>query len=256
MSSELEQHSPNRPHSIDLTLELERELDNEASPPNSPGVSNRPQSLDASVLASIVTQLRFSLEEVTKERDGLVELLDKSTRKQADLQDNLQLMTDRSSSLEDQLSAAQDKHREDEEAISMLRAKVEESRFVSLLSILDYKLTGLFTDVALCGCKLRAEGNPSSPSTLHERHLLSECRSYPHFLSHPTQTPTAVTEDSHHNPMQVSTLPTPASSARFLHQSLNPPLQIIIASRCLLIPTDPHHRQNKKQRSLPRKWTV
>lgn len=132
MSSELEQHSPSRTHSIDLSMQLERELDNEASPPVSPtGDTNRPQSLDSSVLASIVTQLRFSLDEVTKERDGLVQLLDESTRKQADLQDNLHIVTERSSTLEVQLSAAQDKHREDEEAISMLRAKVEESRFVS-----------------------------------------------------------------------------------------------------------------------------
>jgi len=52
-----EQYNPNRPHSIDLTLELERQLDNESLPPNSPR-NARPQSLDTHVLASIVTQLR------------------------------------------------------------------------------------------------------------------------------------------------------------------------------------------------------
>jgi chromosome segregation ATPase len=151
MVSELDAHtftsSSNRPHSIDLTLELERELDNE-SQPSSPvrqdSTNDRPQSLDGNVLASIVTQLRISLENVTRERDDLLLDLDQAAQKQADLSHSLQLVTDRSSQLEEQLSAAQAKNKEDEEAISMLRAKVEESRSVATffsLSAVSWKLT-------------------------------------------------------------------------------------------------------------------
>ena len=133
MNFDLEQPpaSPTDLHSIDLSLELERQLDNESLPPTSPRSNFRPPSLDAGVLVSIITQLRLSLAEITKERDDLLQLLDQTTQSQADLKDNLQLVTDRSSSLEEQLSAAQDKHKEDDEAIAMLRAKVEESRFVT-----------------------------------------------------------------------------------------------------------------------------
>lgn len=140
MNSEEQPGSPHRPHSIDLTLELERELDNESLPPTSPQASNRPQSLDSSVLASIVTQLRFSLDEVTKERDALVHLLEQSTSKHADLQDSLHFATDRATSLEEKLSVAHDKHKEDEEAISMLRTKVEESRLVTTFANFEPKL--------------------------------------------------------------------------------------------------------------------
>jgi hypothetical protein len=43
---------------------------------------DKPQSLDATVLAFMVTQLRFSLAEVMKERDDLAHLLDEATHKQ------------------------------------------------------------------------------------------------------------------------------------------------------------------------------
>jgi chromosome segregation ATPase len=121
-----------RPHSIDLTLELEHQLDSE-SLPNSPAFdrnSFKHQSLDPHVLASIVTQLRTSLAEVTKERDHILQAFEEATQKQALLQENLQIVTDRSTKLEEQLSVAQDKHKDDEEAIAMLRTKVEESRSV------------------------------------------------------------------------------------------------------------------------------
>ena len=123
-----------RPHSIDLSLELEHQLNTE-SLPNSPAPdrnSFKRQSLDPHVLASIVTQLRISLAEVTKERDDLLQASEEATQKQVILQENLQIVTDRSTRLEEQLSVAQDKHREDEEAITMLRTKVEESRSVHL----------------------------------------------------------------------------------------------------------------------------
>ena len=48
-----------RPMSIDLSLELERQLEAE-SLPNSPNPP-RPQSLDVNVLVNLVTQLRLSL---------------------------------------------------------------------------------------------------------------------------------------------------------------------------------------------------
>lgn len=121
-------------HSIDLTLELEHQLDSE-SLPTSPAYeqnSFKRQSLDPHVLASIITQLRHSLAEVTKERDGLLQAFEEATQKQAFLQENLQIITDRSTELEEQLSVAQDKHKDDEEAITMLRTKVEESRSVYL----------------------------------------------------------------------------------------------------------------------------
>lgn len=123
-----------RPYSIDLTLELEHQLNSE-SLPNSPVhdlKSFKRQSLDPHVLASIVTQLRISLAEVTKERDDLLQACDEATQKQAVLQENLQIVTDRSTGLEEQLSVAHEKHKDDEEAISMLRTKVEESRLVHL----------------------------------------------------------------------------------------------------------------------------
>jgi hypothetical protein len=123
-----------RPHSIDLSLELEHQLDFE-SLPNSPSYdrnSFKRQSLDPHVLAIIITQLRTSLAEVTKERDDLLHAWEESTQKQALLQENLQIVTDRSTKLEEQLSVAQDKHKDDDEAIAMLRTKVEESRSVRL----------------------------------------------------------------------------------------------------------------------------
>jgi len=125
-----------RPHSIDLSLELEHQLDCE-SLPNSPAAgreSFKYQSLDPHVLATIVTQLRISLAEVTKERDDLLHACGEAAQKQALLQENLQVVTERSAKLEEQLSAAQDKHKDDEEAISMLRTKVEESRSVQRYS--------------------------------------------------------------------------------------------------------------------------
>lgn len=117
-----------------MTLELEHQLDSE-SLPNSPAHdrnSFKHQPFDPHVLASIITQLRTSVAEVTKERDVLLQAFEEATQKQAVLQENLQIVTDRSAKLEEQLSAAQDKHKDDEEAIAMLRTKVEESRSVHL----------------------------------------------------------------------------------------------------------------------------
>ncbi|KAI0820378.1 hypothetical protein BC628DRAFT_1330594 [Trametes gibbosa] len=116
----------NRPTSIDLTLELERELDNE-SLPNSPNPP-RPQSLDTHVLASIVTQLRLSLEEVTKDRDTLVEQVAEARTREGGLKEALDHVTDKCIRMESDLENAASQRKEDEETISMLRTKVEESR--------------------------------------------------------------------------------------------------------------------------------
>ena len=131
-----EDYSPitTRPHSIDLSLELEHQLNTE-SLPNSPAHdvnSFKRQSLDPHVLASIITQLRHSLEQVTRERDDLLLACGEAAKKQVQLQENMQIVTERSAELEEQLSAANDQHKEDEEAIAMLRSKVEESRSVHL----------------------------------------------------------------------------------------------------------------------------
>ncbi|KAI0331514.1 hypothetical protein GY45DRAFT_1322328 [Cubamyces sp. BRFM 1775] len=121
------QSDTTRPTSIDLTLELERELDNESLPPNSPNPP-RPQSLDTNVLASLVTQLRLSLAEVTKERDTLSEQLAEAQTREQGLKETLQHVTEKCIRFETDLEAAENQHKEDEETISMLRTKVEESR--------------------------------------------------------------------------------------------------------------------------------
>ncbi|KAI0641850.1 hypothetical protein C8Q79DRAFT_918225 [Trametes meyenii] len=120
-------HDSNRPTSIDLTLELERELDNESLPPTSPNPP-RPQSLDPHVLASIVTQLRLSLADVTRERDALKDQLAQVQARDAGLHETLQHVTDKCIRVETDLENAANQRKEDEETISMLRSKVEESR--------------------------------------------------------------------------------------------------------------------------------
>ena len=70
-----------RAHSIDLSLELERQLDNESLPPPSPR-DDRPQSLDPQVLSAIIINLRTSLAEAQSERDALSAALQASRRKE------------------------------------------------------------------------------------------------------------------------------------------------------------------------------
>ncbi|KAE9393472.1 hypothetical protein BT96DRAFT_829245 [Gymnopus androsaceus JB14] len=129
-----------RPFSIDLSLELERQLDMESLPPtpahnasmqtqqSAPVISQLRDSLDPDVLAHIISQLRRSLTDMTKERDDLVNLLSSAHSREAELQDALQHMTDKATNMEDDLMEARRKNKDDEEAISLLRTKVEESR--------------------------------------------------------------------------------------------------------------------------------
>jgi hypothetical protein len=108
-------HDTKRPYSIDLTLELERQLEDESLPSTPAG------KLDPQVLASIVMS-------VTEERDKLLKLLSEADTREAQLRDSLQLRTEKCIKLEDELEEARTKMKDDEDAITMLRTKVEESR--------------------------------------------------------------------------------------------------------------------------------
>lgn len=116
-----------RPYSFDLTLE--QQLDNESLPPLSPSaVVDRPQSVDTHVLASIITQLRTSLTEVTRDRDELAKSLAEFRAREADVKDAIANMSEKCSNMQDHLDKANDRIKEDENTISILRGKVEESR--------------------------------------------------------------------------------------------------------------------------------
>jgi len=137
-----EQPGGHKHFSIDLSLELERQLELEgSSPPTTPSVSGsshsrsnphvhqpNPDTLDPQILVHIITGLRKTVEDLTKERDDLIKLFESSTTREATLQDTLALMTEKATDYEEELSAAKKKMKEDEEAISLLRNKVEESR--------------------------------------------------------------------------------------------------------------------------------
>ena len=140
----------NRPASIDLSLELERQLEAE-SLPNSPNPP-RPQSLDPHGLASIVTQLRFSLAEVTKERDALVDKVSEAQTREEGMRETLEHVTEKCIRMENDLEVAANQRKEDEETIAMLRSKVEESRYVSACSFLRAHTTipALFADGRDC----------------------------------------------------------------------------------------------------------
>ena len=133
MSADSQQHQANsrssERFSIDLSLELEQQLEHMESPSHpDPDSTSKRESLDPHVLAHIIMQLRHSLAEMTKERDELVKALSSALSKEAQLNDALQLMTDKATGMEEELAEAKKKVKEDEEAISMLRSKVEESR--------------------------------------------------------------------------------------------------------------------------------
>ena len=141
-SAEVQPVNAKKHFSIDLSLELERQL-NMDSPPITPAhypvtatedLEHRHEALDPEVLAHLVSQLRHSLGEMTKERDGLAKMLAESHTKQASLNDALQHMTEKVTDLGEQLDESRKKSKDDEEAITLLRAKVEESRHVSSLS--------------------------------------------------------------------------------------------------------------------------
>ena len=115
-----------RPTSIDLSLELERQLEAESLPssPNPP----RPQSLDVHVLTSLVTQLQHKLSKSNEERDVLVERLTAAEAREQGMRETLDNVANKCLNLETALEEAASQHKEDEETIAMLRTKVEESR--------------------------------------------------------------------------------------------------------------------------------
>ncbi|KAJ7281862.1 hypothetical protein C8J57DRAFT_1463912 [Mycena rebaudengoi] len=133
----------NRHYSIDLSLELERQLDMESLPPtpapprDPPTPQPHPQSLqmplqmpdiDPHVLAHIIGELRHQLTDLSRERDDLLALLSAAHTKEAELKDALQHITDKAMDMDEALSEARRKTKDDEEAIKLLRTKVEESR--------------------------------------------------------------------------------------------------------------------------------
>ncbi|KAG1746750.1 uncharacterized protein EDB91DRAFT_1219873 [Suillus paluster] len=123
---EQEQHDPSRPYSIDLSLELERQLNNESNP-TSPA-DGRPRSLDPHVLASIITQLRLSVADLTRERDELSKTVVEVRARETETTDTLGDMTEKCSKMQEELDNAHAKIKDDEDTISILRTKVEESR--------------------------------------------------------------------------------------------------------------------------------
>jgi hypothetical protein len=142
-SADASSSAAKRHFSIDLSLELERQLDMESYPPTpthhaerhsrqngSSGIPKH-ESLDPHVLAHIIKQLQQSLSDVTKDRDELLEMMALSHSHEAEMKDALQHMTDKATTTEIELSDARRKMKDDEDAISMLRTKVEESRFVN-----------------------------------------------------------------------------------------------------------------------------
>ncbi len=133
---QMHEEARNRPSSIDLSLELERQLEID-SLPNSPDVPNtrfsdRPQSLDPHVLASIVTQLRLSLTEVSRERDALAHTLAEVQERELNLKDALHTVSERCVQLEQDLTIVTEKSKEETDAVTMLRGKLEDSRYVTI----------------------------------------------------------------------------------------------------------------------------
>ena len=131
--------------SIDLSLELERQLEHMESPPITPAhdltageTRQKHEALDPEILAHIVMQLRHSLLEVTKERDELVKMLATANAEEASAKDALQLMTDKATQMDEELKETRKQVKEHEEAIVCLRAKVEESRLVKVVSLVAF----------------------------------------------------------------------------------------------------------------------
>ncbi|KAH9967348.1 hypothetical protein BC827DRAFT_1335957 [Russula dissimulans] len=125
---ELREHDPTRPHSFDLTLELERQLEAESLPTSPARHEGRPQSLDTHVLASLVTSLRINVAELTKERDELSAALNVACGREADLASEVRQLKEAQAESDSELATLRQKAREDEESIVLLRSKVEESR--------------------------------------------------------------------------------------------------------------------------------
>ncbi len=122
--------------SIDMALELERQLHSEqddddagnASSVNQPGLLNVDTSPDPLILAGIITNLRHELAEVVAERDSLSKTASDAKQRDSELRDALAMVTGKASAMEDELTVLKLKNTADEETIAVLRSKVDESR--------------------------------------------------------------------------------------------------------------------------------
>lgn len=128
ISHESHECDPTRPHSFDLTLELERQLEAESLPTSPERPERRPQSLDTHVLASLVTSLRVNIAELTKERDELSASLKDAHEREEDLTSEVRQLKEAQADRDTELATLRQKVRDDEESIVLLRSKVEESR--------------------------------------------------------------------------------------------------------------------------------
>ncbi|KAI0091796.1 hypothetical protein BDY19DRAFT_885524 [Irpex rosettiformis] len=161
----MHEEARNRPSSIDLSLELERQLEID-SLPNTPDVSQtrfteRPQSLDPHVLASIVTQLRLSLAEVSKERDDFSQTLSEVQEREANLKDALHTVSERCLKLEQDLAVVTEKRQEEADAVTMLRGKLEDSRRALMRLQTENRRASMTLDLSRAGPS-SFQGPPSS----------------------------------------------------------------------------------------------
>jgi chromosome segregation ATPase len=150
---QMHEYDPTRPHSFDLTLELERQLDAESLPSSPARHEGRPQSLDAHVLASLVTSLRVNVAELTKERDELSAALKVAHGREADLSTEVRQLRESQVERDTELETLRQRTRDDEESIVLLRSKVEESRWVFDPLDLNTCSSCPRPGVASCDCK-------------------------------------------------------------------------------------------------------
>jgi len=108
--------------SIDLSLELERELDALES------TASDPLPLDPEVLSSLVSQLRRSVAELSLTRDDLVRSLGDARSRNAELRHSLDQAEEREKELQRKVDKLEEQTTADRDTINLLRQKVEESR--------------------------------------------------------------------------------------------------------------------------------
>jgi len=72
----------------------------------------------------------MSVADVTRERDELSQTIVELRSREAETADTLGHMTEKCSKMQEELDNAHTKIKDDEDTISILRTKVEESRFV------------------------------------------------------------------------------------------------------------------------------
>ncbi|KAI5122502.1 hypothetical protein M0805_001410 [Coniferiporia weirii] len=233
LAQRIQQHtaSPGRPSSIDMALNLERQLDAEHEEheheegafhgqDHQHGQGARPVSLDPLVLSSIVENLRAELARVAQERDALADALSSAPSREAELREALALLTERCTSLEQELERFRRKSQDDDDAINMLRTKVEESRRglmrlqteskrMSQMSV-DTGRANMFFGAAPTSSK-RASFTPltgSGAARIHSHRRISSV-SEPSFMGVDDDTASMITSPATH----VFSLPEDGSSA-------------------------------------------